>query len=146
MYKTLRLPVVMYGCEALSLTLKGRWDAKDIKNRILRRILRHKRNYTGNFRRLHNKELNRQFHLHNIVMVIKCRKLTWAGPVSRMVEGRSPFKILAVKPIGKRFLWTSKRSLTRAQENILKCILKELVSSRGIGLIRFTIRISGESL
>ena len=38
----------------------------------------------------------------NIVRVIKCRRLRWAGHVARMEEGRSAFKILTGKPTGKR--------------------------------------------
>jgi hypothetical protein len=40
----------------------------------------------------------------NIVRVIKCRRLRWAGHVVRMDEGRSAFKILTGKPTGKRHL------------------------------------------
>ena len=38
----------------------------------------------------------------NIARVIKSTRLRWAGHVSRMEEGRSSFKILTGKPIGKR--------------------------------------------
>ena len=38
----------------------------------------------------------------NIVRVIKSRRLRWAGHVAIMEEGRSGFKILTVKPTGKR--------------------------------------------
>jgi len=47
----------------------------------------------------------------NIVRVIKSRRLTWAGHIARMEEGRSAFKILTGKPTGKRTIleWTLKR-------------------------------------
>ena len=51
----------------------------------------------------------------NIVRVIKSRRLRWAGHVARMEEGRSAFKILTGKPIGKRHLGTPKR---RWEDNI----------------------------
>ena len=38
----------------------------------------------------------------NIVRVIKSRRLRWAGHVARMEEGRSAFKMLTGKPIGRR--------------------------------------------
>ena len=42
---------------------------------------------------LMNEELNNLYHSHNIVRVIKSRRLRWAGHVARMEEGRSAFKI-----------------------------------------------------
>ena len=42
------------------------------------------------------------YHSPNIVRVIKSRRLTWVGHVTRMEEGRSAFKILTSKPTGKR--------------------------------------------
>ena len=45
----------------------------------------------------------------NIIKVIKCRRLRWAGHVARMEEGKSTFKILAGKPTGKRPLWRPRR-------------------------------------
>ena len=45
----------------------------------------------------------------NIVRVIKSRRLSWAGHVARMEEGRSAFKILTGKPAGKRYLGRPRR-------------------------------------
>ena len=50
------------------------------------------------WRRLHNEELHSFYRSHNIVMVIKSRRLRWAGHVVRMEEGRSASKILTDKP------------------------------------------------
>ena len=58
----------------------------------------------------------------NIVRVIKSRRLRWAGHVARMEKGRSAFKILAGKPIGKRPLGTPRR---RWEDNI-RMDLKEI--------------------
>ena len=55
------------------------------------------------------------YRSHNIVRVIKSRRLRWAGHVARMEEGRSAFKILTGKPTGKRALG---RPWRRCEENI----------------------------
>ena len=72
------------------------------ENRILRRILGPKRDENGEWRRLHNEELHWFYHSHNIVRVIKSRRLRLSGHVVRMKEDRSVFKILTDKPTGKR--------------------------------------------
>jgi hypothetical protein len=52
------LPVVLYGCETWSLTLKEEYRLRVFENRVLRRIFRPKRDeVTGEWRRLHNEEL-----------------------------------------------------------------------------------------
>ena len=56
-YKTIILPVVLYGCETWSLTLREECRLKVFENRILRRILGPKRDENGEWRRLHNEEL-----------------------------------------------------------------------------------------
>ena len=51
---------------------------------------------------LHNEEVHSLYRSPNILWVIKSRRLRWAGHVVRMEEGRSAFKILTGKRIGKR--------------------------------------------
>jgi hypothetical protein len=59
------------------------------ENRVLRRIFGPKRDeVTGEWRKLHNEELNGLYSLPDIVRVIKSRRLRWAGHVTRMGEGR----------------------------------------------------------
>ena len=58
----------------------------------------------GEWRRLHNEELHSLYRSPNIVRVIKSRRLSWAGNVARMEEGRSAFKILTGTPAGNRLL------------------------------------------
>ena len=72
------------------------------ENRILRRISGPKMDEIGEWRRLHNKEFHSLYHSHNIVSMIKFRRLRWAGHVARMEEGRSAFKILTGTPAGNR--------------------------------------------
>jgi hypothetical protein len=56
---TIILPVVLYGCESWSLTLRDEQRLRLLENRVLRRIFGPKRDeVTGEWRRLHNKELN----------------------------------------------------------------------------------------
>ena len=56
---------------------------------------------TGEWRRLHNEELN-LYSSPNIVRMIKSRRLRWAGHVARMGEERGAYRVLVGKPEGKR--------------------------------------------
>ena len=76
---------------------------------ILRRIFGLKWDKNGEWRRLHNKELNSLYRSPNIVRVIKSRRLKWEGHVARMEEGKSAFKIVTGKPTGKRPLGRPRR-------------------------------------
>jgi len=59
------------------------------ENMVLRRIFGRRRDeVTGEWRRLHNEELNDLYSLPNIVRVIKSRRMRWAGHVARMGEER----------------------------------------------------------
>ena len=63
-----------------------------------------KRNANGEWKRLHNEEVNSLYRSHNIVRVIKSRRLRWASHVARMEGVGSAFKILTGIPAGKRLL------------------------------------------
>jgi len=79
------LPVVLYGCETWSLTLREERRPRVFENRVLRRIFGPKRGeVTGEWRKLHNEELNNLYSSHNIVRVIKSRRMRWAGHVTRV--------------------------------------------------------------
>jgi hypothetical protein len=83
------LPVVLYGCESWSLTLREECRLRVFENRVLRRIFGPKRDVvTGEWRRLHNKELYALYSSPNIIRVIKSRKMGWTGRVERIGKSR----------------------------------------------------------
>ena len=58
-YRTIILPVVLYGCETWSLTLREKHRLRVFENRVLRRIFGPKWDgVTGEWRKLHSEELN----------------------------------------------------------------------------------------
>jgi len=68
------LPVVLYGCETWSLTLREESRLRVFENRVLRRVFGSKRDeITGERRKLHNEELSDLYSLPNIVRVVKSR-------------------------------------------------------------------------
>jgi hypothetical protein len=84
-YRTIILPVVLYGCETWSLTLREERRLRVFKNRVLRRIFGSKRDeVTGEWRKLHNEEFNDLYSSPNIVRVIKSRRIRWAGHLTWM--------------------------------------------------------------
>jgi len=73
------------------------------ENRVLRRIFGPRRNeVTGEWRRLHNEELNDLYSSPNIVRVIKSRRMKWAGHMACMGEERGAYRVLVEKPEGRR--------------------------------------------
>ena len=83
---------------------------------MLRRIFGPKRDgVTGDWRKLHNDELNDLYCSPNILRVIKSIIMRWVGHVARMEEGRGVYKVLVEKPEGKRALGRPRR---RWEDNI----------------------------
>jgi hypothetical protein len=80
------------------------------ENRVLRRILGLKRDEaTGEWRRLHNEELNDMYASPNIIWVIKSKGTRWAGHVARMGEKKYAYRILVGRPEGRRQLERPRR-------------------------------------
>jgi len=122
-YRTIILPVVLYGCETWSLTLREERRLRVFENRVLRRIFESKKDeVTGEWRKIHNEELSNLYSSPNIVLVIKSRRMRWAGHVARMGEVRGVYKVLVGKPEGRRPLGRP----TRRWEDNIRMDLREV--------------------
>jgi len=109
-YRTIILPVVLYGCETWSLTLREERKLRVFENMVLRRIFGPRRDeVTGEWRRLHNEELNGLYSSPNIVRVIKSRRMRWARHMTRMGEERGVYRVLVGKSEGRRPLGRRRR-------------------------------------
>jgi hypothetical protein len=97
-YKTVILPVALYGCETWSLTLGEEHRLGVFENSMLRKIFGPKRVEDGSLRKLHNDELHSLYSSPNIVRVIKSRRMRWAGHVARMGEGRGAYRVSVGRP------------------------------------------------
>jgi hypothetical protein len=98
-YKTIILPVVLYGCECWSLTLREERRLRVFENRLLRRIFGPKRDEVmGGWRKLHNEELRNLHSLPSIIRIIKSSRIKWAGHVARMGAKINACRILVGKP------------------------------------------------
>jgi hypothetical protein len=110
LYKTIILPVVLYGCETWSLTLREEHRLRVSENGVLRRIFGAKRDeVTGEWRKLHNEELHILYSSPNIIRQIKSRRMRLAGHVACMGEERNVYRVLMGKPEGKRPLGRPRR-------------------------------------
>jgi hypothetical protein len=71
-YKTIILPVVLYGCETWSLTLREEHRLRVFENRVLKIIFGPKRDeVTGEWRKLHNEELHKLYSSPDIIRQVK---------------------------------------------------------------------------
>jgi hypothetical protein len=92
------LPVVLYGCDSWSLTLKEEYRLRVFENRVLRRRFGSMRDeVTREWRKLHNEELRDLYSSQSIIRMMKPRRMRWAEYVARMGVRRSTYGILAGK-------------------------------------------------
>jgi hypothetical protein len=82
-HKIIILPVVLYGCETWSVTLREEHRLRVFENRVLRRIFGLRRDeVTGGWRKLHNEEPHNLYSWPSIIRIIKSRRMRWAGRVA----------------------------------------------------------------
>jgi hypothetical protein len=88
-YRNIMLPVVLYGCETWSLTLREECRLRVFENKVLRRIFGPKWDeITGSGEdNIKRSFIYALYSLPNIIRVIKSRRLSWAGRVARTGEG-----------------------------------------------------------
>ena len=92
------------------------------ERRVLRRIFERKKNeVTGEWRKLHNEELNDLYSSPNTVGVIKSKGIRRSGHVAGMGERRSVCRVLVGKPEGKRPFGRPRR---RWEDNIMMIFRK----------------------
>jgi hypothetical protein len=93
--RTIILPVVLYGCETWSVTLREEHRLRVFENRVLRGIFGPKREaVTGEWRKLHSEQLHNLYSSPDIIRQIKSRRMRWAGHVARMGERRKMQRVL----------------------------------------------------
>jgi hypothetical protein len=100
-YRTIILPVVLYGCETWLLTLREEHRLRVFEKRLLRRIFGPKKDEVTEES---NKELYDLYELYvpNIIQVIKSRRMRWVECVLHMEERRGTYRILVGRPEGRR--------------------------------------------
>jgi hypothetical protein len=109
-YKTIILPVVLYGLETWSLTLKEEHRLRVFENRVLGRISGPKRDEViGGWRKQHTEEFHNLYCSPSIFKMIKSRRRRWAEHVACIGEKRNACKILMGKPEGKSPLGRPRR-------------------------------------
>jgi hypothetical protein len=109
-YKTIILPVVLYGCETWSLTVREGHRLRVFENRVLKRIFGSKRDgVTGGWRKLYNEEFHNLYSSPSIIRIIKLRRMRWAGHVAQMGEKRNVYRLLVRKTEEKRPLGRPRR-------------------------------------
>ena len=93
-YRTIILPVVLYGCETWSLRMREQRRLRVFEKNTLKRIFVPKRDeVTGERRKLHDEELNDLYSISNIIRVVKSRRMRWVGRVARMGERRGTYRV-----------------------------------------------------
>jgi hypothetical protein len=88
-YKTIILPVVLYGCENSSLTSREEQRLRVFENRVLRIFGPKRDEVTGGWRKLHNEELHNLYSSPSISRMIKSRRMRLMGHVAPMGEKRN---------------------------------------------------------
>jgi hypothetical protein len=102
-YKSIILPVVLYGCETWSLMLKEEHRLMVFENRVLKRIFGLKRDrIVDGWRNMHDEDLYNLYLSLNIIKIIEPSRMRYAGHVACMGEKRNAYKVVVGKLEGKR--------------------------------------------
>jgi hypothetical protein len=135
-YRTVILPVVLYGCRTWSLTIRAEQRPRVFGNRLLRTVFPPKSaGVTGGWRKLHNDELRDLYSSPGVIRIIKSKRMRWAGHVARV-------RVLVGKPEGKR---PQRRPRRRWVDNI-KMDLVEIGGVVWTGFFWLRIGTSGQLL
>jgi hypothetical protein len=122
-FNVLVLQQVLYGCETWFLTLWEEHRLRVFENRVLSGIFGPERDeVTGEWRKVHSRELHNLYSSPDIIRQIKSRRMRWAGYVTRMGEGRNVHRVLVGKAEGNRPL---ERPRCRREDGI-KIVLREI--------------------
>jgi hypothetical protein len=101
-YRIIILSVVLYRRGTWSFTLRKEFRLSELQNRVLRIFGTKKDEVTGEWRKLHDEQLNYLYSSPNIIQVIKQKRMRWAGHITHMTERRGAYKVLVGKPGRKR--------------------------------------------
>jgi hypothetical protein len=75
-------PVVLYGCETWSLTVREEHKLRVFENRVLRIFGPKRDGVTGGWRKLYNEELHNLYSSPSIIRIIKSKRMRWVGHVA----------------------------------------------------------------
>ena len=137
------MPLVLYGCETLSLTLRDERRVRVFEKRMLRRIFGPKRDeVTAEWRKLHIEELNVLWCSPNIVRMIKSRRMRWADRAASTGERRRLYRVLVRKSEGRYHF----EDLGVDERVILRRIIRKWDEGRWIGSSWLRIGTGGRHL
>ena len=118
MYKTLIKPVVTYGAETWTMTVKDENILRSFERKIMRRIMGPVREGNG-WRARTNAEVEQFLNDEDIVRHIKAQRIRWLGHVYRMGEDRLPGRLVGAEMAGKRRRGRPRRTCLRDVEEDL---------------------------
>jgi hypothetical protein len=98
-YTIIIVPVVLYGCEILSLTLREEYRLSVFENRVQNRTFGPKRDeIIGGWRKLHNDHLHNLYSSLHTIKLIEGRRIRWEQHVARMGANRNVCSTLVGTP------------------------------------------------